>query len=234
MMTYRYLRAYLDFLFEMAKMTSFDEEKIKRHCVFKNLELLEQLAQKHQFILCFGGHMVNYEMLTSLPLHTTDVGMCHLYLASAEFANNKGVKWMLEQRSKYGAVNVPSNNPLRTILKLKKEMDEGTSPYKSYVFGSLSDLDPKRDDKHAVPFLDHMLEVKTGAEKLARKLNMGFCYAHIRRPKRGYYEVEIKEMHPQTDPDVDEYAYTDEFVRMFEQNVKESPELWMQWGGYRF
>ncbi len=68
----------------------------------------------------------------------------------------------------------------------------------------------------------------------ARKLNMGFCYAHIRRPKRGYYEVEIKEMHPQTDPDVDEYAYTDEFVRMFEQNVKESPELWMQWGGYRF
>ena len=230
-MTYRYLRNFIDFFFEMAKMTSFSNKKIKRHCIFKNLELLDELSQKHQFILCFSGHMVNYEMFTSLPLHTKDIGMCHLYLSASK---NKGVEWMLRQRSKYGAINVPSNNPLRTILRLKKDMDEGISPYKCYVFGSLSDMDPKMDDKHAVPFLGYMLEVKTGAEKLARRLDMGFCYAHIRRPKRGFYEVELKEMHPQRNPEEDKYAYTDEFVRMFEQNVKESPEIWMQWGSYRF
>lgn len=230
-MTYRYFRAFLDYFVEMAKMTSFSEKKMKRHCVFKNVELLEKLSENHQFILCFSGHVVNYEMFTSLPLHTKDIGMCHLYLSAPP---SKGLDWMLKERGKYGAVNIPSGNPVRTILKLKKEIDEGTSPYKCYIFGSLSDMDPKRDDKHAVPFLDHMLEVKVGAEKLARKLNMAFCYAYIRRPKRGFYEVEFMEMHPKTNPTQDEFAYTDEFVRMFEENIKEKPELWMQWGSCRF
>lgn len=230
-MTYRYFCAFIDYFFEMAKMTSFSEKKMRRHCVFKNIELLERLSENHQFILCFSGHVVNYEMFTSLPLHTKDIGMCHLYLSAPP---SKGLDWMLKERGKYGAVNIPSGNPVRTILKLKKEMDEGTSPYKCYIFGSLSDMDPKRDDKHAVPFLDHMLEVKVGAEKLARKLNMAFCYAYIRRPKRGYYEVEFVEITPKTNVEEDECAYTDEFVHLFEQNIKEKPELWMQWGSCRF
>lgn len=230
-MTYRYFCAFLDYFVEMAKMTSFSEKKMRRHCVFKNVELLEKLSENHQFILCFGGHVVNYEMFTSLPLYTKNVGMCHLYLAAPP---SKGLDWMLNERGKYGAINIPSNNPVRSILTLKKEMDEGKSPYKCYLFGSLSDMDPKRDDKHAVPFMDHMLEVKIGAEKLARKMNMAFCYAYIRRPKRGFYEVEFMEMKPKTNPEEDLYAYTDEFVRMFEENIKEKPELWMQWGGFRF
>lgn len=230
-MTYRYLQAFVDFFFEMAKMTSFSEKKMKRHCVFKNIELLEKLAQEKQFILCYSGHMVNYEMYTSLPLHTQNVGMCHLYLAAPP---SEGLNWMLKERSKYGAINIPSNNPLKSLLKLKEEIDAGKSSYKCYLFGSLSDMDPKKDDKHAVPFLEHMLEVKTGAEKLGRRFNMAFCYAYIRRPRRGYYEVEIKEIKPSTNPDEDEFAYTDEFVRMFEENVKEQPEIWMQWGAFRF
>ena len=230
-LTYRYFRSFIDFFIEIAKMTSFSKKKMKRHCVFKNLGLLEKLAQDHQFILCFSGHVVNYEMLTSLPMHTKDVGMCHLYMSAPP---SEGLEWVLKERSKYGAINIPSNNPLKTLLKLKKEMDEGKSPYKCYLFGSLSDMDPKKDDKHAAPFFDYMLEVKTGAEKLGRRFNMAFCYAHIRRHKRGYYEVEVKEIKPQTNPAEDEYAYTDEFVRMFEANIKEQPDLWMQWGSCRF
>lgn len=230
-MTYKYFRAFIDFFVEMAKMTSFSEKRIKQHCVFKNIELVERLAQEHRFILCFAGHMLNYEMTISFPLHTKDIGMCHLYLATKP---SKGLDWMLKERSKYGAVNVPSNAPLKTILRLNKEIEEGKSKYKSYLFGSLSDLDPKMDDKHSAPFFGRMLEVKTGAEKLARKFNMGYCYAYIRQTKRGYYEIEFMEMHPQRDPAEYEYAYTDEFVRMFEQNINEQPELWMQWGACRF
>lgn len=231
-LTYKYICTYLDFLLEMFKMTGFSEKQMRNHCIFKNIELIERLSQKHQFILCYCGHMVNYEMFTSLPLHLKrNVGMCHLYLSAPP---SKGIDWMLKIRSRYGAINIPSNNPLRTLLSLKNDMDNRNNLYKSFIFGSLADLDPKKDDKHSVQFLGHELEVKTGSEKLARKLNMGFCYAHISRPKRGYYEVEFREMHPQTAPNIYEYAYTDEFVRMLEQNIKENPVLWMQWGAPRF
>ena len=29
------------------------------------------------------------------------------------------------------------------------------------------------------------------------------------------------------------YAYTDEFVRLLEQNIREQPDLWMLWGNKR-
>lgn len=231
MLVYKYLVAFIDCFVEMAKMTSFSHKKMLRHCKFKNVELLEELSAEHQFILCFGGHFVNFEMFTSLPLHLKDIGMCHLYLAAPP---SKGLDRMLKERGKYGAINVPTNNTIRILARLRDEMERGQSSYKSYVFGSLSDMDPKKDDHHAVPFLYHMLEVKTGAEKIARRFNMGYCYAHVSRPKRGYYEVEFQKMVPQTSPEEDEFAYTDEFVRMFERNILEKPELWMQWGAYRF
>lgn len=230
-LTYKYFVSFSDYLFETYKMSIMNEKAIRKHCIFKNTEILEKLIEKHQFIICYCGHVLNYEFFTSLPLHTKDIGMCHLYLAAPP---SKGLDLMLKLRSKYGAINIPSNNPLRILLKLKKELDEGNSKYKGYVFGTLSDMDPKQDDKHSVPFLDHKLEVKTGAEKIARKMNMAFCYAHFSRIKRGFYEVEFKEIKPQTDPIIDEFAYTDEFVRLFEKNILEKPELWMQWGAPRF
>ena len=64
-------------------------------------------------------------------------------------------------------------------------------------------------------------------------LNMAFVYAHMSRPKRGYYIVEFKEMNP-IDKETNPYAYTDEFVRLLENNIREKPELWMQWGECRF
>ena len=43
------------------------------------------------FVICFCGHMVNYEFLVSFPLHSDKYGMCHLYLAK----NKKKRRWML-------------------------------------------------------------------------------------------------------------------------------------------
>ena len=188
------------------------------------------MIEQHQFVLCFCGHIVNYEMFTSLPLHTKDIGMCHLYMS---FPQNKGLNWLLRLRARYGAIIIPSRNPIRTLRKLQSELNE-KKKIKGYVFGSLSDMDSKKDDKHSAPFLDHRLEVKTGGEKIARRMNMAFCYAHVNRPKRGFYEVKFLPVVPKADTEDDEFAYTDEFVRMLDINIREQPEIWMQWGECRF
>lgn len=230
-LTFKFFRNFIDYFIEMIKLSNFSEDQMKKHCKFNNIELIEHLVNEHQFVLCFGAHMVNYEMMTSFPLHSKSIGMCHLYLAAPP---SKALNWVLNLRGKYGAINIPTNNPIRPILELRNRIKNGEDKHKGYVWGSLSDMDPKRDDHHSVPFLNHKLEVKTGAEKLARKLNMGFCYAHMKKIKRGYYEVTFKEMIPRKDPAEYEFAYTDEFVRLLEINIKEQPEIWMQWGGYRF
>ena len=63
---------------------------------------------------------------------------------------------------------------------------------------------------------------------------MAFVYARVIRRRRGFYEVKFIPMHPQTEPDVDQYAYTREFVRQLDLNIREQPEIWLQWGTPRF
>lgn len=229
--TYKYLTAFIDYFVEFIKFTSFSKEKAMSHCCFSGLDVLERLVDKHGMVLCYSGHFVNFEIFTLLPLYTKDIGMCHLYLSTP---SSKWLDWLLNERSKYGAINIPSKSPLKKLLELRSEVKNGTSKYKGYIFGSLSDMDPKHDDKHSALFLGHRLEVKTGAEKIARKMGMGFCYAHIKREKRGYYKVDFREIVPDSDPLKDAFAYTDEFVHQLELNVLEQPEIWMQWGECRF
>lgn len=228
-----YYRAFGDFLIEFVKCPRFTNRQMMKRCVFKNLDLLEEKFKKHKFIICYGGHMVNYEYQVCLPLYMPDYGMCHLYLAHPNSNTNEGTNWVLKVRSRYGAINIPSFSPLRKLLELKTDFEEGKAMHKGYIFGTLSDMDTYDKEPHSAPFFTKKLEVMTGAERIGRKLDMPFFYAHITNPKRGYYEIEFLEMNPH-DKDTNPFAYTDEFVRLLENNIKQQPELWMQWGSPRF
>lgn len=176
--------------------------------------------------------MLNFELLISLPLHTKEYGMCQLYLGNTK-QKWKIAKWIQRNREKYGAICIPTSSPIKTLFNLKNEMDLGKSSKKGYLFGTLADYDTLSDDIHVTTLFNKDFEVVTGSERIGRKFNMAFLYAHIRRPKRGYYEVEFKESNP-TDLETNPCAYTDEFVRLLEANIKESPELWLQWSEPRF
>ena len=112
-------------------------------------------------------------------------------------------------------------------------MDEGIDVHKGYVFGTLADMDTNAENPHISKFFNHDLEVMTGSERIGRKMNMAFVYAKMKRNKRGYYSIEFQDMNPD-DADTNPFAFTDMFVQLLEANIKEQPELWMQWGECRF
>lgn len=226
----KYYECIIDYLIEFVKRDKWSEARIKRRCVFRNVELLRQKFEKHRFVICYSGHMLNFEMTVSLPLSIPDYGMCHFYLSGE---HNKAMDWVLKSRSRFGAINIPTSSPLKTILRLNDSLINGTSDKKGYVLGTLAEQDTREKNPHEADFFEYKLEVMTGSERIGRQMDMAFVYAHFSRPKRGYYEVEFIEMAP-ADVGVNPYAYTDEFVRMLEQNIKEQPELWMQWGECRF
>ncbi len=226
----KYYESFCDYLIEFVKRIHFSDDTMKKRCQFNNLDLLKEKFRDHQFVICYGGHMLNFEWQVSLPLHLPDYGMCHLYLSGEK---GKLMDWVLKVRSKYGAINIPTSSPLKPLLTLKKNMGEGRDTHKGYVFGTLADMDTTEDKPHTSMFFNHDLEMLTGSERIGRKLNMAFVYAHISRPHRGYYIIDFVEIVP-PDTESNSYAYTDEFVRMLENNIREQPELWMQWGECRF
>lgn len=230
-MAYRCNRNRIDYLIEFLKgVYCFSDEEMKKRFVFENLEILDQLFEKHHFVLAYAGHMVNFEWMITLQLHMPDIGMCNLYLSGPK---NEWSDWLDNVRARYGAINVPSSSPLRPLIQVEHEIIEGKSPYKGYVFGSLADIDPKGDNPHTAPFFGRELEIVTGTERLGRRFDMAFVFAHITRPKRGYYRVKLYELQPD-DIDTNSFAYSDAFVHALQQNIIDDPELWFQWGEPRF
>ena len=125
-------------------------------------------------------------------------------------------------------ININIKYPLRKILQLKEEIEHGHSPYNSMIIGSLADLSPKSSSSSTEATLfDYKISVLTGTERIAKKLNAAFLYAKISLIRQGYYEIELKELKP-SNP-ADENAYTIEYIKELEKNVKEQPELWMMW-----
>ena len=228
-----YYRSFGDYFIEFVKCTRFSKSQMMQRCKFTNVDLIKEAFRHNEFIICYGGHLVNYEYLVCFPLYMPGYGMCHLYLANPSDNINEGTNWVLKVRSRFGAINIPSFSPLRKLLQLKKDLEDGKAKYKGYIFGTLSDMDTYDENPHSARFFNRNLEVMTGAERIGRKFNMPFFYAHITSPKRGFYEIKFKEIRP-SDKDTNPFAYTDEFVRLLENNIRQQPELWMQWGTPRF
>ncbi len=229
---YLTVRTKVDFLAEMIKNPYLSKKAIKQRCVFTNIEVIFEAFKEHQFVICYCGHLVNFELLVSFPLHTSNYGMCHLYLAK-NAKQNLLLKTVLWTRSRFGAINIPTYSPLRTLMQLREDLDNGKSVKKGYVFGTLADMDDMGGNPHYSSFFGYPLAVKTGSERIGRKMNMAFVFAQITMPKRGFYEVKFIKMDP-TDKDTNPCAYTDEFVRLLEQNIRLQPQLWLQWNSPRF
>lgn len=230
-MAYHCCRNRFDYLIEFLKgVYCFSESEMKRRVVFENLDLLDKLFKDHRFVLAYAGHLVNFEWMITLQLHRPDIGMCNLYLSGPQ---NEWSDWLNKARGRYGAVNIPSSSPLRSLIQINKDMTTGKTPYKGYVFGSLADMDPKSENPHTAPFFGHELEIVTGTERLGRRFDMAFIFAHLTRPKRGYYNVKLYELSP-SDVENNIYAYSDAFVSALQQNLVDDPELWFQWGDPRF
>lgn len=227
---HHYYRNLYDFTFELAKNSYHPDNKICEECRFTNIGLIKTLLMQNKKILCYGGHFVNYELLVSFPLHIQHICMGNLYYSGKR---NLLTDWLAKARQRYGAINIPHNSPIKPILAMLKELEE--KRYDGIVLGSLADVPPSKRSQqyiHKSPFFGQHLSVYTGTEKIGRKYNMNFVYAHISRKRRGIYNIEFKQMSPK-DINTNPYAYTDEFVRLLEQNIREQPDLWMLWGNKR-
>lgn len=215
-----------DFAYEIAKSAYFSDEEFLSRCHIVNKDFIADILKENKKVLCYSGHFINYEWLVSFPLHMPGVLMGHLYHSGR---TNPLMEWLKKSRQKFGAVNIPHNYPMKPILSLFKELDEKKSD--GVIIGTLADIAPSKNilkTVHQSPFFGHTLSVYSGSERIGRYLNMTFVYAHINRTERGYYSIEFKKLEP-NDIDTNPCAYTDEFVRCLEQNIREQPDLWMLW-----
>lgn len=224
---------FCDMAVETIRVHSITLDEFRQRVVWKNPELVEQsIAEGHDFALCYLSHYCNWEMCVALPQQLKHSGMCQIYhrLHDAVFD-----EWFAQNRSRFGAENIQMKDTLRRLLQLRKGMQEqqfhtpGGQVVKGFFFGCIADQLPRRENIHLrVPFLNQDTAVFSGAEKLGRRLGMSVFYVRLSMPRRGCYEAEFEPMDiPAETLAQDEFAYTREYMRRLERDMRQRPELWL-------
>lgn len=213
---------FCDLFLEIIKSMGMSKKEMMKRFQIKNIAVLTQFEAQNRsaFIMC--GHYASWEWMMSLGYHMKHTG----YGIYKPISNPYFDQLIKRIRSRHNALMIPQKTAIATIKEMEKQNERG-------VFGFASDQSPPlKPLSYWRSFLGVHVPVFTGAERLARELNIPVVYGKINRVKRGFYEVEFQliSAEPQSTA---EHQITDQFTTLLEQQIQEDPTQYL-WTHNRF
>lgn len=214
----RYYQHMCDLFVEMYRMWHMSEEEIRRRCVFTNPEVIQHYFDQGKSVIGVLGHYGNWEWMASYSLWMpADVDFYTLY---KPLHDRVADRMMLSIRSRFKAKPVPKNDILRKVVENRREG-------RLFLAGFIGDQTPNKANLNFwMEFLNQDTPVLIGTEKIARKFDLPVISLHMRKVKRGYYEVDFVDLCAEpknTEPGELTWMHT----RMLEKYIRETPELWL-------
>src|SRR5690606_4169293 len=209
---YRHLS---DMFLEMAKTMTISESELKKRFKIINPEELNRLVSLDKSIILMFGHYASWEWSIVLQ-HYIDLKTLAVYKPLANKYFNNLVKRI---RSKFNTDLISTKETVSTIN------DHEARNIKTLI-GFLSDQSPRRTkDVYWGEFMGIKVPCFTGAERLAKKLDLTTAYLKVTKIKRGFYEAKIMTLAENPNAYKD-YQLTDMFLREVEKQIYEDPEYY--------
>lgn len=211
---------FCDYVVETIKQFTMSEAEMKRRMTFSGVDDIAAAMEKEGKNFCFVylGHYCNWEWIASLPYWCPDDVKCgQIY---HPLRNKDFDRLFLDLRSRYGGVCIPMKETLRKIIEMRRDKQKA-------IIGFISDQTPKWNSiHHWCDFFHRETPVFIGTEKIGKQVDALIYFAHVSRPKRGYYHCDFQPMTHQA-KEVPDYELTDEFTRLLEKMITEVPYYWL-------
>lgn len=215
----RFYRFFCDYMMETVKMATISKEEMGRRIRFHNMELIDEAVRKGHSIALYIGHYCNWEWITYIAnLRPRGTYPGHIYHALESKAIDR---LLLDIRSTMGSENIEMGNILR-VIALNRSIG------KKMVIGFISDQAPFWNNiHHWLTFLNHPdTPVLTGTETIAKKFDFSCVYLAMTRPRRGYYDVEVR-MLAEDPRGLPPWHVTDAYFQALEESIRQRPEFWL-------
>lgn len=210
-------RNLMDVTLETLKSYTMSIEEIKRRASPLNPEVINRYLDRGQSVILCGSHYNNWEYTgISMPpvFHGATV------TAFKPLSNKLLDAYVNWARARTGMVMISMESMFGAIRQREREVERS-------VYILLSDQSPSsRKSAQWVDFLGVDTAWLPGMDVLARKFKMPVLYYHVRRLKRGYYEVEYSEICPNP-AEVAEADITRGYARLLETIIREEPGNWL-------
>lgn len=220
----RFYHSFIDVILESFKLLTISPEKMMRHMKFVNIDDVNSLLSEGKSVSVFIGHYGNWEWLASMGI-VLKKGPIQAHVFH-KLRNSATDRLMHKMRGRFGHVSVDMYKTARFIAAAKKDN-------RQCIIGYIADQSPKfGESKHFIPFLNHNVPVLTGTEKLTKHFGFEAMFMGMKRVKRGYYECNFSQLHP--DPkSLPDFELTQLYYQRLEAEIREYPELYL-WTHNRF
>ena len=216
----QFYRRFASTIMEIIYGYRISDEEMRERFVFENVEIVEELAHKNKGVFFMLGHLGNWEWIADIGKRYTDTSIKE-YNVYRQQKSPSADQAMLALRLKRGGGGCIEKKQLLRQLVAMRHADN------PITIGLISDQKPSPRNAHVwTTFLNQETAFLDGGEVLARKFGYAVTYVHVESPKRGYYRARfevITDNPAATNPTEITLAY----ARLLEQNILESPELWL-------
>jgi len=212
----KYYQHFCDMIFESIKTLTISEAEIKRRFIFTNIEELYEVEKANKSIMLMCAHYASWEWIFILQRYVSYEG----YAVYKKLANKYFDRLVQKIRAKYNTKLITTKETVATIRELNEQG-------KMAIYGFLSDQSPKAEKaKHWLNFMNIKVPVYTGAEALAKEMDMSVVFFKTKKIKRGYYETTFKKV--TTNPkEFKDYEITDMFFKYLEEMIREDPAYYL-------
>lgn len=205
-----------DMIFESIKSMTISEKEMKKRFTFTNVEEILKLEKQNKSIVLMCGHYASWEWIFILQKHINHKG----YAIYKRLANKYFDRLVKRIRARYDSYLITTKETIPTLTKIK-ETGELT------INGFASDQSPKPQKAyHWNDFMGIKVPIHTGAEMLAKKLDMAVVFFGVKKIKRGYYETTFKTLCVNPN-EYENYQITDTFIKLVEEQIREAPEYYL-------
>ena len=211
----RFLKNFCDVLVEAVKSLSLAPAEMSARVRIVNLPALRTHLEAGRSVMLVTSHLCNWEwLLQGVVLQIgfpVDAAYKPLHDAWAE-------RLMLEARSRFGARLIPAKELLADFLSRRGVVR---------ALAMNADQAPVSTDKrYWTRFLGQDTAFYVGAEQIARATRLPMLYLVMRRVKRGWYEVEVRQLWDGRER-LELNAVTERYARACEADVLASPADWL-------
>lgn len=204
-----------DMFLEMIKTMNISKKELEKRFNIKNLEELRRLEGLNKSIVLMYGHYASWEWSIQIQ-NLIRFGGFGVY---KKLANPYFDKLVRDIRSKYNTTLIGTKEAIQTIKKNEKQGIKG-------VLAFLSDQSPRlTKEVYWSSFMGVEVPCFTGAERLAKELDLTIAYLKVTKVKRGFYEGEIITL-SESPKAHKNYEITDMFLREVEKQIYEAPEYY--------
>jgi KDO2-lipid IV(A) lauroyltransferase len=205
-----------DMILEAIKAMTISESEMKKRYTFTNVSLIHNLEQKNKSIALMGAHYGSWEWMFILQSYINHKG----YAIYKRLGNKYFDRLVKRIRARHNSYLITTKETFR-VLKEAKNNGELT------INGFAADQSPKvKKAFHWNNFMGIKVPMHTGAEIIAKRMDMAVIFFSVKRHRRGYYQTTFHTIteNPKQHKD---YEITDAFFKLVEEQIYKAPQYYL-------